>query len=134
MQVRLTIKTEKMKKLLFSSLTLMTFSVMSSCYYDAADLLYPGNAACDTGMVSYNQKIIPMLQQQCYSCHVNASTGGGILMGTYVADKAIANSGKLYGSVSHSAGYSPMPKGAAKMTSCQIATIKRWIDAGSPAN
>lgn len=55
-------------------------------------------------------------------------------MGTYTTDKAIAVNGKLYGSISHASGYSPMPQGAAKMTDCQLATIKKWIDSGSPNN
>nr|WP_294908654.1 hypothetical protein [uncultured Lacibacter sp.] len=108
--------------------------ISSSCYYDAADLLYPGSAACDTTATSYSQKVVPLLQQRCYSCHLNVATGGGVMMGNYTADKTLATNGKLYGSISHSSGYSPMPKGAAKMTSCQIAVIKQWIDAGTPAN
>lgn len=106
----------------------------SSCYYDAADLLYPNSIVCDTTATSYSQKIIPLLQQHCYSCHLNAATGGGIIMGNYAADKALATNGKLYGSISHTTGYSPMPKSAAKMNNCQITIIKQWIDAGAPAN
>lgn len=106
----------------------------SSCYYDAADLLYPASTVCDTTATSYSQKVVPLLQQHCYSCHLNASTGGGIMMGNYTADKALVTNGKLYGSISHTTGYSAMPKGAAKMTNCQIAIIKQWIDAGTPAN
>lgn len=55
-------------------------------------------------------------------------------MGTYATDKAIALNGKLYGSVSFTSGYSPMPKGGSKMSTCQLLIIKRWIDAGSPNN
>ena len=107
---------------------------VNSCYYDKADELYPV-ANCDTtAVVSYAQKVVPLLQTQCYACHSNTSTGGGILMGTYASDKAIAINGKLYGSVAHSTGFSPMPKGAPKFTTCQIQLIKKWIDNGSPNN
>ena len=51
-------------------------------------------------------------------------------MGTYAADKAIGQNGTLYGSISHSTGFSPMPKGMSKMTPCQIAAVKKWIDNG----
>lgn len=119
-----------MKRIILYSLIIFN----SACYYDAADLLYTDSAVCDTTAASYSQKIVPLFQQRCYSCHLNASTGGGIMMGTYMADKAIATNGKLLGSINHSTGYSPMPKGAAKMPACDISTIKRWIDAGSPAN
>jgi hypothetical protein len=55
-------------------------------------------------------------------------------MGTYANDKTIAQNGKLYGSINHSAGYSPMPRGMSKLTNCQVANIKKWIDAGVPNN
>lgn len=55
-------------------------------------------------------------------------------MGTYTSDKAMAMNGMLYGTIAHSAGYSPMPQGMAKMTNCQIAVIKKWIDSGTLNN
>ena len=108
---------------------------LHSCYYDHADVLYPNTIVCDTTTaVSYTQKVVPILQQQCYSCHSGGSPSGGIAMGTYATDKAIAVNGKLYGSISYASGFSPMPKGGNKLTTCQLALIKKWIDAGSPNN
>jgi hypothetical protein len=107
-----------------------------SCYYDKADYLYNhGAGGCDTvSTVLYSLNVRPVLEQQCYSCHSSSSPSGGIAMGTYNADKAIAANGKLYGSVNHASGYSPMPQGQAKMEPCTIGIIKKWIDAGSPNN
>ena len=110
---------------------------VSSCYYDKEYLLYGGanNAPCtDTTTVTYTQKVVPLLQQFCYSCHIGSFPSGNQLMGTYAADKAMAQNGKLYGTMNHVSGFSPMPKGMAKMTNCQIATIKKWIDAGMQNN
>ncbi len=121
-----------MKKLLYLSSVLLIFS---SCYYDKADLLYPSSMTCDTlKTVSYLTDVVPIFQQQCNSCHSPSSPGGGIVMGNYTADKVIAQNGTLYGSIAHLSGYSSMPKGTTKLTNCQIATIKKWIDAGSPNN
>ncbi|MBP6432715.1 MAG: hypothetical protein KA319_13195 [Ferruginibacter sp.] len=125
--------------MLFKPTTLIIFIVFitsaTSCYYDKYDLLYPNAANCDTAtVVSYSQKVVPLLQQQCYSCHNAANPSGGIVMGTHATDKAIALNGKLYGSVAWSTGFSAMPKGGAKMSTCQLALIKKWIDAGSPNN
>ena len=53
-------------------------------------------------------------------------------MGTYAADKAIAQNGKLYGTINHSSGYVPMPEGAAKLSNCQIAVIKNGSTAAFP--
>lgn len=113
----------------------LLFSI-SACYYDKEDLLYGSNAPCtDTSsVVSYTQKVVPLFQQFCYSCHTGGFPSGGIVMGTYAADKAIGQNGKLYGSINHAAGYSPMPKGMAKMNSCQVQAVKKWIDAGMPNN
>lgn len=109
---------------------------MASCYYDKEETLYPlGSSTCDTaGTISYTQKVVPIFQQQCYSCHSGGSPSGGIAMGTYDADKAIALNGKLYGSISQASGYSPMPQGAAKMSDCNLAIVKKWVDANCPNN
>ena len=67
--------------------------LLSSCYYDKEELLYHGanNGPCiDTaGTISYAQKVAPMLQQYCYSCHSGSFPSGNIAMGTYATDKAI---------------------------------------------
>ena len=112
--------------------------LLSSCYYDKEELLYPavnsGPCTDSTGVISYAQKVVPMLQQYCYSCHSGSFPSGNIAMSTYAADKVIAQNGSLYGSINHAAGFSPMPKGTPKMSNCQIVTIKKWIDAGMQNN
>lgn len=107
---------------------------LTACYYDHEEVLYGAgsNQPCtdSVGTVSYAQKVVPILRNSCYGCHSGASPSGNQLMGTYTADKAMAQNGKLYGTISHAAGYSPMPKGGTKLSNCQIATIKKWIDGG----
>lgn len=124
-----------------SKLTLISISVilffLSSCYYyDKEDQLYPSSGICDTtAAVTYTAQIVPLFQQYCYSCHGgNASSGGGIPMGTYTADRAMALKGSLYGAISHTSSFSPMPKGMNKLTACQIAKVKKWIDSSTPNN
>ncbi len=110
---------------------------LTSCYYDKEELLYgSGNTPCtDTaGVVSYAQKVVPMFQQYCYSCHAGNFPSGNIVMGTYATDKAIGQNGKLYGSINHTSGFSAMPQGMPKMSNCQIAVVKKWIDTGMPNN
>ncbi len=122
-----------MKRLLLGVITVFMILFVSSCYYDKEDLLYGNaNAPCtDTvSNISYAQHIVPMLRQYCYNCHSGGFPSGGIAMGTYATDKAIAQNGKLYGSISHTAGFIPMPQGMSKFTNCQIQAVKKWIDAG----
>ncbi len=121
--------------------SLLVFSIiilsLGSCYYDKEELLYrTNNGVCadTTTTSSYAQQVVPVFQQFCYSCHTGSFPSGGVLMGTYAADKTIGQNGTLYGSISHAGGYSPMPKGMSKMTACQIAAVKRWIDKGMPNN
>lgn len=116
-------------------ITLITATILvSSCYYDKEQLLYPDTVGgrCDdtTGTASYTRKIVPILQQYCYSCHTGGFPSGNIQMGNYSADKVIAQNGKLYGSINHMSGFSPMPQSGGKLMSCQIAVIKKWIDEG----
>ena len=120
---------------IFLSIVMITtmMTMISSCYYDKEELLYPGSVSgvcTDTTATSYSKKVIPVFQQYCYSCHTGSFPSGNILMGTYTADKTVAQSGKLYGSISHTSGYAPMPQGGGTLSSCQIAAIKQWIDGG----
>ena len=135
MQVHQTINTkiQSMKKILIGAITIFLFLFISSCYYDKEDLLYGNpNAPCTDSIsnISYSQHVVPVLRQYCYNCHTGNFPSGGITMGTYTADKAIAQNGKLYGSVNQSAGYIPMPQGMSKLNSCQILAIRKWIEAG----
>lgn len=110
--------------------------LLSSCYYDRADILYGhGSNSCDTiSTILYSSDVKPVLEQKCYSCHEGSSPSGDVAMGTYAADKAIGVNGQLYGTINHASGYSPMPEGEAKMDACTIAIIKKWLDAGCPNN
>ena len=123
-----------MKKDIRFLLAMVILVGLSACYYDHEGILYgaASNQPCvDTaGTVSYAQKVVPILQASCYGCHSGSFPSGNQLMGTYSADKAMGQNGKLYGTIAHSAGFSPMPKGAAKLSACQIATVKKWIDQG----
>jgi hypothetical protein len=40
----------------------------------------------------------------------------------------------LYGALSWAAGYKTMPQGGSKLSDCQLAKIKSWVDAGAPQN
>ena len=90
--------------------------------------------ACDTTNFKYSTAIQPLIQNSCQGCHNPASLGGGIDLSTYAGVKASAATGKLYGSISWTTGYFAMPLGGVKMSSCQIAQVKKWIDAGSLNN
>ena len=106
-----------------------------SCYYDKEELLFPDNGACDTSGVTYSATVLPLLQSNgCLGCHSGSAPSGNLSLDGYNNVKTIASNGKLYGVISHSAGFSPMPQGGNKMNACSINRIKAWIDAGSLNN
>lgn len=123
-------------RILVSIVLLSVFLVsLTSCYNDKEELLYGSTMSCDTvSAISYTQKIVPIFQNACYSCHSGSSPSGAIAMGTFATDRAVAASGRLMGSLNHAAGYSAMPQGAAKLSNCSIAIIQKWVNSGTPNN
>jgi len=82
----------------------------------------------------YTAKVVPVLQASCYGCHTGAAPSGGQAMGNYTADRTMALNGKLLGVITHTTGFSPMPKGGTKLSNCNIAIVRKWIEAGAPNN
>lgn len=116
------------------SIAFLIAVISTGCYYDVEEQLYPGGP-CDTGNVTYLSAVAPILQNYgCISCHSGAMLSGNISLEGYNNVRAAAENGKLYGSITHSAGFSPMPQGGNKMSACDINKIKTWIDAGIPNN
>ena len=90
--------------------------------------------ACDTAVFTYSGAVKPVLEVKCNGCHNPANAGGNIDLSTYAAMYPVAVTGKLYVSVAHQTGYSPMPKNSAKLSDCEIRQIQRWIAAGALNN
>lgn len=90
--------------------------------------------SCDTTVFTYSAAIKPIMDNKCAGCHNPANLGGNIDLSVYTAVRTVALNGKLYGSVSHQVGYSPMPKNTAKLSDCEIRQIQKWITAGSLNN
>lgn len=108
---------------------------LTGCYRDNEADLYPENGSCETTGVTYAATVVPILQSNgCMSCHSGGAPSGNISLEGYANVKAVAISGKLFGSISHSGGFAPMPQGGNKMSNCNINKIKAWIDSGSINN
>jgi mono/diheme cytochrome c family protein len=91
---------------------------------------------CDTaGVVSYSAKVVPILTRSCNTCHGGAAqAGNGITLSTYAGVKKMADEGRLIGSITHDSRFSAMPKNANKLSDCNIAIIRKWVNAGAPNN
>ena len=109
----------------------------AGCTYangDQAPIVAPCDATSQT--VTYAGVISPIFEANCRECHasnVAATLGGGAILGDYQSIKRYGVAG-LLGSIEHTPGYLPMPKGRAKMAECDIMRIKVWLAAGAPNN
>jgi hypothetical protein len=124
-----------MKKLALPALLL----ILSACYYDNQEYLYgKPSGGCNTTNVKYSSDIVPILETYCYVCHsaavVAEGGGGGHNLQDFGVLQTLALNGHLVGAVSHSPGYSPMPKYGNKLSDCNIALISTWANNGAPNN
>jgi hypothetical protein len=120
--------------IIFTSVCLViVFASLESCYYDKEEVLYP-DSICDTADVRYSTIIQPVLSSNCVSCHGGSTPSAGIKLDTYEGVSIQAANGRLWGAISHTGNFSPMPKNAAKLSDCSITKIKKWLDAGHPNN
>jgi hypothetical protein len=121
-----------MKQLILSLVTLTICSLFFfSCYYDNEEALYPSlNNSCDTTNVTFSGTIVPILNDNCYSCHSNttASFGGNIRLETIEDVKT--NSTKIIVSIKQT-GAKPMPPNG-KLRACSIIQFDIWIKNGMP--
>lgn len=115
-------------------------SGLPGCYSDSEEALYPEVPPAgtpDTTAPSYADDIVPILQRNCYGCHGEAThsvAGAGINLEGYDNLKVYVDNGRFWGSINHDSGFSPMPKGGARLPALQLDLIQRWIDDGAPDN
>jgi len=126
-----------MKQLLLIIVTFVTILMFSvSCYYDNEEALYPSlTSSCDTTNVTFSGKIVPLLANNCLSCHSNAtaaSAGNNIRLENYPDVKTRTTA--IAGSLKQSGTYSPMPKNGGKLNACLISQFDIWVKNGAPDN
>jgi hypothetical protein len=120
-------------------LPILVLAILSACYYDNEEQLYPNTGQCDTTNVTFSGTILPMITSNCSSCHSGSNPVGIILLEDHPTISAAAaipagQAGSLYGAISYNPLNKPMPQNAAQLTDCQILQVKVWIDAGTPDN
>jgi len=127
----------------FRSMGLLCFLcvVVCSCSRDNEATLYPaqpkpGSSSCDTNNVSFVATVKPILSQNCalVGCHTGPYPTGGYSLDSYTGAKSIVLSGRLIGAITHTVGYTPMPKNGIMLNDCQIGEIVSWVNQGSQNN
>ncbi len=118
-----------------SFVLLLSLTVLSGCYYDNEETLYPESANCTVPTTStFSVNVLPLLTNRCNSCHGGSAPSGGIILTSHTEVIKYVNNGSLMGSMNQTSGYSAMPKNSGKMSSCEIGTIQEWIDLGALNN
>jgi len=105
-----------------------------SCAYNNEEDLYADElSGCDTANVTYSGTVLPILQASCLGCHSTSEhqfSGGNIDLEDFNSFKTKIGEGYVMGAITHSPGFSRMPKGGAKLDTCSIKQIQTWIDKG----
>jgi hypothetical protein len=112
--------------------------LLSSCYYDKEELLYPTKGCENASEISYTNDLVPILKSNCYSCHDTqnaASRGDGMKLDSYQDFKNVSDASEFLLSIKQSVPYVVfMPKNGAKLSECDIKAFEQWIFDGSKDN
>lgn len=117
---------------------LLAIALISGCYYDNEERLYPKlSNPCDDTVVTYSGTVNQILQP-CMACHSNMAANGGeggrIKLEDYKDVVTYVNNGKLMGSIRHDDLFIAMPQKGGKLPACEISQLQKWIDNQKPNN
>lgn len=115
-------------------LTIALVFTLAGCYYDKEGILYPETNCTVPANPTFQADVMPLLNTRCNTCHAGTSPSGGIRLDSFTEVSKYVKNGSLMGSIKHSPGYSAMPKGSGKMSSCEISKIQNWITSGALDN
>ena len=89
---------------------------------------------CDTQNMSYKYNVVPILKNNCYSCHSKGNTVGsvGISLDSYDSARYYIEANQLIPNIEHAVGGVPMPYMKPKLDSCSINQIIAWQAQGYP--
>lgn len=95
------------------------------------------NLTCDTAGMKLQADILPILTDNCFSCHsaqTYLSSGSNLNYEDFNTLKAEADNGDLLNAIQHTGGVTPMPLDLPKLSDCEINKIRDWINNGTQDN
>lgn len=118
-----------MKHIIISLITIALFLIMfNSCYYDNEEALYPAlNSTCDTTNVTFRTTIVSILNNNCFTCHSNASAASWNTVRLENYNDVVAMSARIISSVKHTGSSPPMPRAGGMIKACSINQLDIWI-------
>ncbi len=113
---------------------LLIWIVAYGCYWENEETLYP-EESCDTVSVSFSEDILPILTNNCFSCHSNSNAPDNAFGIAFEDHQDVSASASLIiGAINHREGYPQMPKNLEKLDTCKIKTFEAWENQGSLDN
>ena len=103
--------------------------ILSSCYYDKEDLLYPDGINCSTVPARFATDVNPIIQTRCAiaGCHAAGTSNGVGPLTSYDLIKNAAVEIKVAVETRF------MPQGSS-LSQLEIKTISCWVDSGARNN
>jgi hypothetical protein len=90
------------------------------------------SGTCTTTNMSFSKDVLPIFTSNCNGCHNAVAPSAGINLTTYSGTISIST--RIIGSITHAAGFSPMPTSTIKLSDCDISKISAWINQGKLNN
>ncbi|REJ81159.1 MAG: hypothetical protein DWQ44_11690 [Bacteroidetes bacterium] len=89
---------------------------------------------CDSSISRYSVEVSQIISAKCSGCHNSTVMSGQINLSNYQGVNSAALNGSLLGSITHQTGWTPMPQGSPKLSDCEIALIRTWVQNGAINN
>lgn len=104
--------------------------VISGCYYDKEELLYPGSVVNCNTINAHFTDVKPIIQAKCATtgCHNAASAAGNTVLETY--DQISSKAARINQRALIDRTMPPSPP----LTTTDIGILKCWINSGAPNN
>lgn len=101
---------------------------LNGCYYDKEDQLYPNLTGCDSTNVTFSASIQPIISSRCSinGCHVAGAQVPDLSTYTNI----VANIARVK---VRAMDLKTMPS-SGPLSTCEIAKLQKWINAGTPNN
>lgn len=113
-----------------AGILMLSGMMLNSCTKENEEVLMADGVYCVDSLVSYQNNIQPLLANNCYECHSTAVAQNGIILDTYQDVKDAITAGYVLPQINRVAGAAQMPYGRAKLSSCKIETIEKWVAEG----
>jgi len=92
------------------------------------------NDGCDTINVTFQADILPIITDNCFSCHSGSTPSAGLMLTNYSNISDAAVNGNLIDAINWQGNVAPMPYEGIQLIECDINLIQIWVDNGALDN